>query len=558
MTECVVPQRNAESQRLDKLLTNKDVVITRQSSGLGDDSSTDQSRRDSHVEARRATYKEGHAEQPLQDNYVRHPTKSKKSIPLLSVLVMNAVYGMLFTFGIIRDFYHKYFRCSAAQCTGYAPLIKGKDDFWLRRFYRRAADVMSHTVDSRPSRVIGVVERVSSDYNKGLEFTGRVVPCLNLSSYNYLGFADDVPSITHEVLDSLGRYGLASCSPQQHAGHHRPGAELERAIADFLGKDDAIVCGMGFGTNFRGLPGLFGSDTLVVSDSLNHSSLVNGIRVSGARVKVFKNGNMEHLEKVLHEAVVLGKNPTRCLEPWARIVIVAEGVYSMEGDLIDLPRVVELKKRYNALLFVDEAHSIGATGFNGRGVTEHFGVDPRDVDILMGTFTKSFSAIGGYLAGDKGVIDYLRKHSSIALYCDTLAPPCAQQALSVLNVINGLDGTDIGKKRIQQLRENSQFFRRGLIARGFSVLGDDASPVVPVMVHHVGKAVAVGRKCMERGLAVVIVGYPATPPLECRVRFCVSAAHTRADLQFALDVMDDVSQEVGIKYYPSDPSQQQQ
>ncbi|ORC84701.1 serine palmitoyltransferase [Trypanosoma theileri] len=476
-----------------------------------------------------------------------------KGISLVVVLTTYLTFGVLFIFSQVREWYRKKYS-KAKGNEDYAPLTKDFDDLWQRHFYRRLRDCFNHPIDSRPSRVIGVMERVSHDNNLTLPLTGNIIPCVNLSSYNYLGFAEDTESITHQVIDSLDRYGIASCSAPQQAGQHGPLSELERGIAEFLNKDDAIVCGMGFGTNFRGLPALFGNDSLVISDSLNHSSLVNGVRVSGAKVKVFKHDNFEQLETLLREAVVLGRS-TKEDEyiPWARIVIIVEGVYSMEGEIVDLARVVALKKKYGALLFVDEAHSIGAIGRTGRGVTEHCGVDTKDVDILMGTFTKSFGSIGGYISGDQSVIDYLRTHSSISLHCDTLAPPCTQQALSALDVIKGLDGTDLGCKRIQQLKENSRFFRQGLIARGFTVLGNDASPVVPVMLYHPCKLMMVARECMRRGLAVVIVGYPATPLLEGRVRFCVSAAHTREDLQFALDVMEDVAAEVHIQFNPRKP-----
>ncbi|KAH9597424.1 Aminotransferase [Trypanosoma melophagium] len=491
--------------------------------------------------------------QQQQKEPVKQEEEEKsKGISLIVVLTTYMTFGVLFVFSQAREWYRKMYP-ESKDAEGYAPLTKDFDHLWQRHFYRRIRDCFNHPIDSRPSRVIGVMERVSHDNNRTLSLTGNIIPCVNLSSYNYLGFAEDTESITHQVLDSLDRYGLASCSPPQQAGQHGPVAELERAVAEFLNKDDAIVCGMGFGTNFRGLPALFGSDSLVISDSLNHSSLVNGVRVSGAKVKVFKHDNFEQLETILREAVVLGRS-TKEGEyiPWTRIIIIVEGVYSMEGEIVDLARVVAIKKKYGALLFVDEAHSIGAIGRTGRGVTEHCGVDTKDVDILMGTFTKSFGSIGGYLAGDQSVIDYLRTHSSISLHCDTLAPPCAQQALAALDVIKGRDGTDLGCKRIRQLKENSRFFRQGLIARGFTVLGNDASPVVPVMLYHPCKLM-MARECMRRGLAVVIVGYPATPLLEGRLRFCVSAAHTREDLQLALDVMEDIAREVHIQYNPRKP-----
>lgn len=485
-----------------------------------------------------------------QDCVTRNPEEVH-----ISAWTRYTAYATLFlltTFAHVRERYRKLFpKPDPCRREGYAPLVKDFDDFWNRRFYRRIRDCWNRPIDSRPSRVIGVMERVSHDRNATFEFTGNILPCVNLSSYNYLGFAEDTPSITHCVLDSLDDFGVASCSAPHELGQHSLVSELERSFADFVGKEDLIVCGMGFGTNFRGLPALFGREALVISDSLNHSSLVNGIRSSGAKVKVFKHGHYTQLEELLREAVVLGQNPSGEYKPWKRIVIVIEGVYSMEGEIVDLPTVVALKKRYKALLFMDEAHSIGALGRTGRGVCEHYNVNPKDVDVLMGTFTKSFGSIGGYIAADRDVIAFLRSHSSISLHCDTLSPPCAQQVISVLHVLLGKDNTDLGQKRIAQLKENATFFRRGLMDLGLMVLGDDASPVVPVMAFNLGKLSELSRRCLRRGVAIVVVGYPATPLLESRIRFCVSASHTREDLQFTLDVMKELCNEVYMTYNSS-------
>jgi serine palmitoyltransferase len=452
-------------------------------------------------------------------------------------------------FARLREGYRQFFPTGESHVRpGYAPIVKDFDHYWNRRFYRRIRDCFMRPIDSRPSRVIGLMERVSNDYNNTFTYTGRVVPAVNMGSYNYLGFAEDTPSITHNVLDAVDDYGLASCSAPQELGQNVVVARLEKEFAEFIGKEDAIVCGMGFGTNFRGLPALFGKEALVLSDHLNHSSLVNGVRSSGAKVKVFQHDHFDQVEQLLRDGVVLGQDPSGEYKPYKRIVIIVEGIYSMEGEIVNLRKFVELKKKYGALLFMDEAHSIGAVGRSGRGVCELSGVDPKDVDVLMGTFTKSFGSIGGYIASDKKLIQYLRQHSSIALHCDPLAPPCAQQVLSVLHVLLGKDGTDLGQKRIRQLKENSTFFRRGLMELGLVVLGEDNSPVVPVMCYNLGKLSALSRLCLERGVAIVVVGYPATPLLEGRIRFCVSACHTREDLQHTIDVMRELKDYVYMDY----------
>eukprot|EP00796_Vickermania_ingenoplastis_P005619 gene5619-4038_t len=456
---------------------------------------------------------------------------------------------LLTTLSNIREGYRRLFpQKSVLKRPGYAPLVTSFDDLWQRRFYRRIRDLWNRPIDSRPSRIIGVMERVSHDCNLTFQCTGRIIPAINLGSYNYLGFAEDTPSITYDVLDSIDDFGIASCSAAMEAGQHTPVAALEKEFAAYLGKEDAIICGMGFGTNFRGIPTLFGKGSLAVSDSINHSSLVNGVRSSGASVRVWSHGKYDELETLLQEAIVLGQNPKGPYVPYTRIVIVVEGVYSMEGEIIDLKKMVAIKNKYKCLLFVDEAHSIGALGRTGRGVCEHCGVSPKDVDVLMGTFTKSFGSIGGYIAADKRVVDWLRLHSTISLHCDSLAAPCSQQILSVLHVLLGKTGNDLGRKRLQQLRENCRFFRQGLIDLDLVVMGDDASPVVPVMVYNLGLLAPLSRRCLERGVAIVVVGYPATPLLMSRIRFCVSACHTREDLQYVLDVMREVTEDFDIAF----------
>lgn len=483
----------------------------------------------------------------VEDNEVEPPLEHKMG--MYTAFSAYFTLTLLTTLSNIREGYRRFFpKKSVLRRKGYAPLVTSFDDLWQRRFYRRIRDLWNRPIDSRPSRIIGVMDRVSHDCNLTFQCTGMIIPAINLGSYNYLGFAEDTPVITHDVLDCIDDFGLASCSSPLEAGQHGPLTTLEKEFAAYLGKEDAILCGMGFGTNFRGIPTLFGKGALAVSDSINHSSLVNGVRSSGASVRVWTHGKYDELESILHDAIVLGQNPKGPYVPYSRIVIIVEGVYSMEGEIIDLKRVVAIKKKYKCLLFVDEAHSIGALGRTGRGVCEHCGVPPRDVDVLMGTFTKSFGSIGGYIAADKRVIDWMRHHSTIALHCDSLAAPCTQQIISVLHVLLGKSGNDLGRKRLQQLRENCRFLRQGLIDLDLVVMGDDASPVIPVMVYNLGLLAPLSRRCLERGVAIVVVGYPATPLLMSRIRFCVSACHTREDLQYVLDVMREVTEDFDIAF----------
>ncbi|RAW23149.1 hypothetical protein PC110_g20414 [Phytophthora cactorum] len=220
----------------------------------------------------------------------------------------------------------------------------------------------------------------------------------------------------------------------------------------------------------------------------------------------------------------------------------------MEGEIVRLREMVDVTKKYKAYIYVDEAHSIGALGKTGRGICEYAGVDPSEIDILMGTFSKSFGGMGGYIAASEEIINFIRNSSSGAIYATSLSPVIAQQILTALNIIAGLDGTGIGRKKIASLRDNSNYFRQKLIDMGVITLGDFDSPVIPVMLYHMSKVGEYSRECLKRNLAVVTVGFPATPLLLSRVRFCISAAHTKEDMDEALKAIAEVSEICHVRY----------
>lgn len=230
-------------------------------------------------------------------------------------------------------------------------------------------------------------------------FTGTEKKCLNLGSYNYLGFAANTGPCAENSINSIREYGIATCSSRRELGTNPLHHELEQLTARYLGVEDSIVFGMGFATNSLNLPTLLSPGCLVVSDEKNHASVILGLRLSGASIHVFRHNDMKDLERVLKTAIVNGQPKTK--EPWKKILIVVEGIFSMEGTIVKLPEVIALKKKYKAYMYLDEAHSVGAMGPNGGGVVDYFAVDPNDVDILMGTFTKSFGSSGGYIAGSK-------------------------------------------------------------------------------------------------------------------------------------------------------------
>jgi len=455
-------------------------------------------------------------------------------------------YGLMLVFGRVRDAWRQFFPRDKQNADGYAPIVTDFEDFFTRRMYRRINDCWDRPVAGCPGAWIDIVERNFMGYQKPMEYTGKILRCCNLGSYNYLGFGDPNSPTKPVVFQALDQLSVSTCSPRSALGTTILHRELETLIARFVGKETAMVFGMGFGTNATGIPSLVGKGGLIISDKVNHRSLVIGARSADATVKVFNHNDPEHLERVIRRAILDGQPKTH--RPWKKILIVCEGIYSMEGEMAPLAEIVRIKKKYNCYLYVDEAHSIGAIGATGRGICENKGVNPNDIDILMGTFTKSFGAVGGYIAASKEIIGHLRRTSAGYQYSACISPPAVQQIIAAIKIISGEDGTDLGKTKLLALRDNANFFRQKLLALGCHVLGDWGSPIIPVMLYNPCKVCAFSRECLARGLAVVVVGFPASPLLLARSRLCISAAHTRADLEFALKVIEEVIDLIGARF----------
>lgn len=375
----------------------------------------------------------------------------------------------------------------------------------------------------------------------------EVKTCINLSSYNYLGFADDWDKTCRaDVLNALDKFPVSVCSSFAEGGYLSVHRELELSVAQFVGKEDAVIFNMGWATNGLGIPSIVGKGCLIISDSLNHNSIVAGARSSGADVRVFKHNDLDGLEALVRKSILDGQPHKN--RQWKKILIAVEGIYSMEGESVDLKGVVEIAKRYKCYVYLDEAHSIGAMGANGRGVCEHTGVDPADVDVLMGTFTKSFGAMGGYIAGSKEFVRHVRKHTAGFLHDNAMSPIVCQQIITAFKIMKGEDNTNTGIEKIRRLRDNSDYFRQKLIDMGLEVFGSFGSPVIPIMIYNPTKIAAFSRECLKRNLAVVVVGFPATPLTMARARFCISAGHTREELDLALSKIDEVATFLMLRY----------
>ncbi|XP_070972324.1 serine palmitoyltransferase 2 isoform X1 [Oncorhynchus clarkii lewisi] len=464
--------------------------------------------------------------------YSRPFIESFEETPMLVAVLTYMGYGILTIFGYLRDFLRdwKIERCHVArereEQRDFVPLYQDFENFYTRNLYMRIRDSWNRPICSVPGAKVDLVERVSPDYNWTFDYTGKVVEgVINMGSYNYLGFAENTGYCADASAEVTMKYGVGVASTRQEMGNLDRHEEMEELVAKFLGVESAMAFGMGFATNSMNIPALTGKGCLILSDELNHASLVLGARLSGSTIRVFKHNNMQSLEKMLRDAIVHGQPRTH--RPWKKILILVEGIYSMEGSIVRLPEVIALKKRYRAYLYLDEAHSIGALGPGGRGVVDYFGLDPRDVDVMMGTFTKSFGAAGGYIGGRKELLEYLRSHSHSAVYAASMSPPIVEQIIASMKCIMGEDGTTLGRDRVQQLAENTLYFRRRLTEMGFIIYGNNDSPVVPMMLYMPAKIGAFGREMLKRNIGVVVVGFPATPIIESRARFCISAAHTK-------------------------------
>ncbi|EDO19455.1 hypothetical protein Kpol_1002p104 [Vanderwaltozyma polyspora DSM 70294] len=464
-------------------------------------------------------------------------------------LITYLNYLILIILGHIHDFLGLKFQrdkhLDIVEQNGYAPWFSKFESFYVRRLKKRIDDCFSRPTTGVPGRFIRCIDRVSHDFNEYFTYNGKTTMCLNLSSYNYLGFAQSEGQCTDAAIDTVRKYGINVGGPRSQSGTTDLHIEAENLIANFLGKEDAMVFSMGYGTNANFFNSFLDSKCLVISDELNHTSIRTGVRSSGAAVRTFKHNDMKALEKIIREQIVIGQPKTN--RPWKKIIICVEGLYSMEGTLCNLPDLIALKKKYKCYLYVDEAHSIGAMGPRGRGVCDVFGVDPNDVDILMGTLTKSFGAAGGYIACDKWIIDKFRLDLTTVNYGESIAAPVLAQIISSMKTITGDTNPGEGEERLQRIAFNSRYLRLGLQRLGFIVYGAPDSPVIPMLLYCPSKMPAFSRMMLQRKIAVVVVAYPATPLIESRVRFCMSSSLTKEDIDYLLRHVSEVGDKLFLK-----------
>lgn len=349
---------------------------------------------------------------------------------------------------------------------------------------------------------------------------------VNLSSNNYLGLATH-PKLKQAALDAVAKYGVGSGAVRTISGTMEMHMELERRLAAFKHVESVVVFQSGFAANAGTVSAVLTKDDVVISDELNHASIIDGCRLSRAAIKVFPHKDVAAAGKILKDLPVS-----------QRKILITDGVFSMEGDLGPLPELCTIAEEYGAIMMVDDAHASGVFGRNGSGTVDHFNCHGR-VDIQVGTLSKAVGVLGGYVAGSGALIEFLYHRARPFLF-STSHPPAVTAAC-----IAALDVLETEPQWIEQLWDNTRFFKAGLVSLGFNT-GISESPITPVIVGEAATAARMSDALFEQGVFAQSIGFPTVARDKARLRTIVAATHTRDDLQFALDMFAKVGRELGV------------
>lgn len=345
---------------------------------------------------------------------------------------------------------------------------------------------------------------------------------INWSSYNYIGMSGE-QSVVKAAQEACEKYGTSVSASRLVSGEKDLHRYLEKEITDFLGTEDTIVMVGGHATNESVIGHLFGPHDLILHDALAHNSILQGALLSGARRRPFKHNDFQDADRILQQ----------CRNEFRRVLVVIEGVYSMDGDVPNLPQFIELKKRHKALLMIDEAHSMGVLGKTGRGIGEMYDVDRADVDVWMSTLSKSFASCGGYISGSKALIEYLKFTAPGFVYSVGLSPPNTAAALASLRLL------EEEPSRVDRLRANSQLFLDLAKKRGLDTGLAQGTPVVPVILGNSLLSLKLSRALFERGINVQPILHPAVEEKAARLRFFITSTHTNEQIRTTVDAVAD-------------------
>jgi glycine C-acetyltransferase len=350
---------------------------------------------------------------------------------------------------------------------------------------------------------------------------------INLSSNNYLGLANH-PRLIKAAKDAIDQWGVGAGAVRTIIGNMTTHEELEKKLADFKHVEAVLVFSSGFTANAGVIPAVVDKGDVIISDELNHASIIDGCKLSRADVVRYKHSDMADLENVINQ--VKDKYNTK--------MIITDGVFSMDGDIANLPGIVELAEKYGCLTYVDDAHSSGVLGSNGQGSAHHFGLTGR-VDIQIGTLSKAIGVVGGYVAGRRNLIDWLNHRGRPFLFSTALPPSVAAACMEAINILSeSRDLTDT-------MWERAKYFKSGLSRLGFNI-GNSETPITPVITGDDRKAVELSRRLFEEGVFAQSIVFPTVPKGGARVRTIVTAAHSLEDLDEALAAFEKVGRELKL------------
>jgi glycine C-acetyltransferase len=369
------------------------------------------------------------------------------------------------------------------------------------------------------------IRTLSSPQGAWLIVDGKRV--LNFCSNNYLGLANH-PRIVQAAQEAVKKYGVGPAAVRSIAGTMDLHLELERRLAAFKGVEAAITFQSGFTANLGTIPALVGKEDAVFSDELNHASIIDGCRLSGAKIIRYAHCNPQDLDRVLREE----------RNNYPRAMVITDGVFSMDGDMAPLDKIYEVVQKYEAILMVDDAHGEGVVGKGGRGIVDHFGLHGK-VDVEVGTLSKAFGVVGGVSAGNPVVVEWLRQRGRPFLFSSAMTVPDVAACLAALDILE--HSTEL----VDKLWENTRYFKAEVRKLGFDT-GLSTTPITPIMLGEAPLAQQFSRELFENGLFAMSIGFPTVPKGKARIRVMISAAHAREDLDKGLEIFAGVGRKLGV------------
>jgi glycine C-acetyltransferase len=368
------------------------------------------------------------------------------------------------------------------------------------------------------------IRTIESAVGAWIQVDGKRV--LNLCTNNYLGFANH-PKLKEAAKKAIDEYGVGPAAVRSIAGTQTLHRQLEQKLAAFKGVEDTISVQSGLLANQAVIPTITTADDVIISDELNHASIIDGTRLSKAKVVRYKHNDVADLEAKLKSEPVMRNR-----------LIITDGVFSMDGDVAPMKEIVEIAEKYDALTMADDAHGEGVLGRAGRGIADHFGLHGR-VDIEIGTLSKAFGVVGGYIAGKKAIVDYLRQRARPFLFSSAVTPADIAACIAAVDIL-----AESGEL-VEKLWANTKYFKNKMRALSFD-LGQSVTPITPVMIGDTHKARALSQKLFENGVFTMAIGFPTVAKGKERLRVMISATHSTEDLDFAVKAFEKVGKEVGV------------